>query len=220
MKLNLTIVLLSLATILTACATQPTSTAMLSVSEYEGLQQVPAKTFDVALIRPGIDFSKYREIRLHDAQLGFKTPDRSLLQFPLSTEQKERFRTLLDKGFRAELVDLKNLALTDNPGPAVLDLYVRVQDISATVPPRTVGSTGRSQIALQALGEATLIIELRDSQSEEILARVFDRRIIDGIAVAQKQAGPVTSWEDVDTVCVGWAVSAKNSLEVLISGKY
>ena len=149
----------------------------------------------------------------------FRTPDRSQQQFPLTEEQKSRFQDLLEARFQAEFVKLENLEVTDSPGPGVLDLHVRVQDILATVPPRTLGRAGRGGLALQALGEATLVIELRDAESEEVLARVFDSRAIQGVAIAQGDA-PITRWEDVEKICDSWASTVRARLDVVVSGDY
>jgi hypothetical protein len=86
------------------------------------------------------------------------------------------------------------------------------------VPPRSVSGVG--DIALHALAEATLVIEISDSESEEILARVFDRRAIEGTAIAQKQGPPVTQWEEVEAVCKRWASTVRARLDVVVSGNY
>ncbi len=208
------------AGLLSACAPQATAPVDLSQTSFDGLQKVASKYFDAAFVRPGVDFGRYRELLVSRSELAFRTPDREKQQFPLTEEQKERFRQLLDDEFANELANAKNLRMTDSPGPEVLGLRVRVQGIVATVPPRTIGSIGWGNFALEALGEATLVIELRDSESEEILAKVFDRRAIDGIAVAQKQGPPVTRWEEVEAVCKRWAATVRARLDVVVSGNY
>ena len=220
MNVRLVLLFLGFAGLLSACAPQATAPVDLPQTNFDGLQEVASKYFDAAFVRPGVDFGRYRELLVSRSDLAFRTPDREKQQFPLTEEQKERFRQLLDDEFANELVGAKNLRMTDSPGPEVLGLRVRVQDIVATVPPRTVGNIGWGGIALQALGEATLVIELRDSESEEILAKVFDRRAIDGIAVAQKQGPPVTRWEEVEAVCKRWAATVRARLDVVVSGNY
>jgi hypothetical protein len=215
---QLAVVLLVL--VLPACAPQPVERLDTAIVRLDGLQEISSKSFDTAFVRPGVDFGRYRELLVNESELAFRTPDRSKQQFPLSEEQKERFRQLLDRQFAEELSAAKNFRLTDTPGAETLDLYVRVQDILATVPPRRVGGASWGGIALQARGEATLVIELRDSQSEEVLARVFDRRAVEGMAMAQKQDAPITRWEDVETLCKRWATTVRSRLDVLVGGQY
>jgi Rod binding domain-containing protein len=207
---------LLLALLVSACAPQPMVPVAASTDNVDGLEQVSSRYFDIAFVRPGVNFGHYRELLLNDSELAFKTPDRSQRQFPLSAEQKDRFRQMLDAQFAAELADLGNLRLADKVGPAVLVLQIRVQDILTTVPAQATGGAGWGSLSLRALGEATLVIELHDSESGEILARVYDRRAVEGIAVAQKQAAPLTRWEDADAICKQWAATVRQRLDALI----
>ena len=199
------------------------STAVLEESaapdqlDYEGLQQVDARRMDAAFLRPGIDFGAYSSLRLEEVELAFRTPDRSKQQFPLTEEQKSKFRELLTQAFRAELEHSTQLSLVEELGPETLSLEVRVQDITATVPPRGGGAVGRASIALDAVGEATLVLELRDSQSEETLVRAIDTRAVEGIAIFQRGV-PITSWSDVERLCERWATIARRGLDELVGG--
>ncbi len=185
----------------------------------DGLSQIKSKYFDAVFIRPGVDFSQYRQLLVEPSELAFKTPDRTQLQFPLSKEQKERFHALLDESFANELRQSSSLTLTDSAGAQVLQLHLRVQDIIASVPQRSVGGIG-GDIFLLALGEATMVIELRDAETAEILARVFDRRAVEGTAIAQKQGAPVTRWDDIVTVCEHWAETARARLDAVVGSRY
>jgi hypothetical protein len=211
---------LVLAMLVGACAPQPGIPVTVPATDLDGLESVSSKYFGAAFIRPGADFSRYQEILVGGSELAFKTPDRTKQQFPLSAEQKDRFRTLLDAQFAEKLADLNNLRLTDAVGPDALAVQVRVQDILATVPPQAVGKSGWGSLSLRALGEATLVIELSDSESGEILARVYDRQAIEGVAVAQNQAAPITRWEDVEALCKKWASTVRDRLDVLVGRKY
>ena len=204
---------------LAGCAPQPTEPVPAGVTNYEGLERVSSRYFDVALLRPGVSFADYRRVIVQAPELAFRTPDRSLQQFPLDEDQKTRFRDMLQAKFDAEMARSTTLQPTDSAGAGVLDLHVRVQDILATVPPRTVAQSGRGGLALQALGEATLVIELRDAQSEETLARVFDRRAVEGVAMFREDA-PITRWEDVEKLCERWARTVRERLDAVVSGKY
>jgi hypothetical protein len=208
------------ALLVSACAPQPTVPVAASTSNIDGLEQISSRHFDTAFVRPGVNFSQYKLLLLSGSELAFKTPDRSKRQFPLSAEQKDSFRQTLDAQFAAELANLGNLRLTDAAGPDVLALQIRVQDILTTVPAQATGGAGWGSLSLRALGEATLVIELHDSESGEILARVYDRRAVEGVAVAQNQAAPLTRWEDVEVMCKQWASTVRQRLDTLVAGKH
>ena len=218
MNLGTFVILLGSFGLLSACAPQPTIPLDLPESNFDGLQEVKSKYFSAAFIRPGVNFNDYQDLLLSKSELAFRTPDRTKQQFPLTPEQKNRFSRLLDAQFAKELASSNTLQMTSSAGPQTLALDVRVQDIVAMVPPRSVSGVG--DIALLALAEATLVIEISDSESEEILARVFDRRAIEGTAIAQKQGPPITQWEEIEAVSRRWAATVRARLDVVVSGNY
>ena len=205
------LILLVLAFAVLGCATEPVATISSTVN-YEGLADVRKPYFEVAQVRPETVFSAYDGVIVSAPELAFRTPDRSQQQFPLDEDQKRRFQTALAEVFSLEFSNLQNLTLKNQPGPGVLELTVRVENITVTVP------TGRSSqlgFALSAVGEATLILELHDSESGEILARGVDSRPVQGAAV--RQGGEmVTRWEDVEKLCARWASMARERLDALI----
>ena len=206
-------------TALAGCAPQPTRPLDKTSFDFEGLEQLPTRDFTAGFGRLGTDFTIYDGVIINDVQLAFRTPDRSKNQFAVNEENKDRFSEFLKGQFVSEFSNLQNIRLVDKPGPTVLDLHVRVQDILATIPGRRVGGTGRATFALEALGEIILVIELRDSESEEVLVRVFDQRALEGVAMF-KDDKPVTKWPDIEQLCAQWALRVREGLDVLVSGEY
>jgi hypothetical protein len=207
----------AIAVALCGCAPSPTQPAGQAQVYYEGLEQVDARGVDIAFVRPGIDFRAYTGLLVEEPELAFRTPDRSKRQFPLTKDQKTRFRDLLAQKFRIELAKSKQLKLVEQAGPDVLRLRIRVQDILVSLPSRNVGSVGLAGFVLEAIGEATIVLELRDSQSEETLARAADTRAVEGAAILQK-GGPLTSWSEVETLCERWASTVRKRLDRLVEG--
>jgi len=203
--------LLAFVLSVTACSSQPPAIIGAAVN-YEGLAEVARPQFDVAQVRPETMFSRYDGIILNAPELAFRTPDRSQKQFPLDESQKQRFEDLLADAFSQEFSALENLGLRDQSGPNVLELTVRVENIAVTVP---TGQSMQLGFTLTAVGEATLILELRDSQSEQILARGVDTRAVQGAALGQG-GEMVTRWEDVEKLCSRWASMARSRLDVLV----
>ena len=183
---------------------------------HPGLEPVKARSFDVVFLRTGVEFGAYKKVLLDAPELAFKMPDRSQHEFALNEEQKKGFRQLLVDTFVKEFAEPGKLKLAQQGGPDVLRLKVRVQDISATVLQQGVGNAGRASIGLRAEGDVTLVLELRDSQSEQTLAIAADRNEIEGVAVLQAKEA-FTSWSEVDKLCKRWAEAAKRGLNNLVS---
>lgn len=207
-----------LAALLTACQAAPVEDAGSEAPEvnYEGLATVDSRRFDVAQVRPRTDFSGYSRLILAAPEIAYRRPDRAKREFPLSEEQKERFHSLLTTAFEKEIGALKSLEAADAPGPETLTLVVRVQDISARAE-QSVGRTGRAAAALETAAEATIVIELRDSQSNEILARGVDAGKTTGAALRAPDGKPLTRFESPDKVVEEWAAKARAGLENLLA---
>jgi len=202
-----------------ACAPQPARAQASGDVNVEGLREVRAKNFEAVFIRPGVKFGAYHKLRVDELELAFRTPDRSQNEFPLGEDQKTRLRAAMAVAFGKELGELRHLELVTEPGPDVLDLNVRLQDIAARSPGTRVGSVGRGAFAIETMGEMTLVLELRDSQSEEVLARAFDRRAVEGAAMLQGE-NVISTWEGVERLVTRWAARAREGLDRLVGGEY
>jgi len=201
-----------------ACGPQPTQPKPTGEVNIEGLQQVSARNFEAAFVRPGVTFANYGKLMVDELELAFRTPDREQNQFPLGEDQKTRFRAAMATAFGEELGKLEAVDVVTEPGPDVLALHVRVQDIVARAPGRRVGG-GRAGFALETVGEMTLVLELRDSQSDEILVRAFDRQAVEGAAMVSGD-GVISTWEGVERIVARWATRTRDGLEHLLGGAY
>ena len=205
--------------IVSGCAPQPTQSKPTGEVNIEGLQAVSARNFEAAFVRPGVRFADYGKLMVDELELAFRTPDREQNQFPLGEDQKTRFRAAMATAFGAELGKLETVEVVTGPGPDVLALHVRVQDIVARAPGRRVGGAGRAGFAMETAGEMTLVLELRDSQSGEILVRAFDRKAVEGAAMLSGD-GVVSTWEGVERIVARWATRTREGLDRLLGGSY
>jgi len=60
------------------------------------------------------------------------------------------------------------------------------------------------------------VIELGDSESGEILARVYDRRALEGVAISQNQEAPLTRFEDGESMTRQWASTVRERLDAIV----
>ncbi len=130
-------------------------------------------------------------------------------QFPLTDEQKARLRTVVSDSFKTELAQSRNFQLVDQPGPDVLTIWGGLVDVVSYVPP---DSVGRGNIYLSSVGQATLVIEIRDSESNAVLVRIVDRRAAQNIGPVQLSTS-VTNWSEVQQVARTWAAQLRTGLD-------
>ncbi len=207
--------LLVVGAVLAGCTTQPRVPTEADVN-FEGLQTGNSQRFEIVQFRPGVDFTHYSAVQILEPDLEFRLPDRARQEFPLTEEQRARFRDLLAASFRDAFATSNTLTVVSHSGPDVLNLDVRVIDIVARVPPTGSGIGSRGTIALDATGQVTLVLEIRDSESSQLLARGVETRQIRGAAVRQ-DAAMLTRWEDVDALTHRWADAARSGLEHLVA---
>lgn len=212
--LTVAVTSLTLVAMLHGCAS--TATTDVAAVNYEGLATVRSRAFDIAQVRPGTDFSAYSRLELGTPELAYRTPDRSERQFPLNEEQKARFRENLVSAFDKEFASLQALELAGEPGPDTLVLAVRVEDIVVMVAPGAVGRAGRGAALLEASAGAVLTLELRDSQSNEILARGVDAADVSGGALRTPEGELRTRFESPEKVLETWAAKARTGVENLL----
>jgi hypothetical protein len=162
------------AALCTACASG-TSTRNLEVT-HDGLERVADSKVERAWVKPGVDFSQYTEIGLLDCVVAFKrnwrmnhsgvrTSDMERIKSTLSDEFRQVFTKELENGGYPVVTDAADHVLLIRP--AIIDLDVAAPDTN---------SAGRSNSFTASPGAMTLVIELYDSVSNEILARAIDRK--------------------------------------------
>ena len=201
---------------LVGCSSTPAPSPEAADVNYEGLVTVNSRAFDVAQVRPETDFRAYSKLQFVEPELAFRTPDRAERQFPLSADQIDRFRDGLVAAFDAEFAGFSELEIVDEPGPDTLTLDIRVEDIVATVAPSAVGRAGRAAALLEASGAAVIIVEVRDSQSNEILARGVDAGTARGGARRTADDQMMMRFESGEKVVARWAAITRTGLQNLL----
>lgn len=173
---------------------------------FDGLHRVDDSVMDMAWAIPTLDLTGYNKLMLVKGGYAYREVDdpgrydRSATEFPIEPESRARFEEEVDEVFRDEFAEIENWELVTEPGPDVLVLVGYMIDIVSAVPPDTVG---RSRIYLTRVGEATLVLELRDSTSNQVLARSLDRRGAD--PAWPVEASRVTTLREVRRLARTWA---------------
>ena len=196
-----------------ACATTPTPTAPVLGAEesFDGLSKVENARASAAWMRPDFDISSYDKVRLEGAGIEFR-PVRSRgsrREFAVSEAQEARLIDIVATAFREELARSERFELVDEDGPDVLTVWAGLLDVASFVPPNR---PGRSDIFLATVGEATLVIELRDSLSHATLARILDRRAASRTGTLARSS-TVNNWAEVRRVAGRWATLLRTRLD-------
>jgi hypothetical protein len=154
---------------------------MEEAMSHDGLQKVTVPGLAQAYARPGATLAGYGRVLIEPVQVAFSRnwdPTRTGSRLKLSKEERENIRNgvaaIVQEEFVKELQDRSSYKVVNEAGADVLRVKVNIVDLYVNAPDTE--SVSRSRTYTVSAGQMTLIAELFDSESGEILARVVDRR--------------------------------------------
>ena len=189
---------------------------------WDGLIEVHTRRMDAGFLLPGADFRPYTKVMLDRPEAAFRknwlrdmnstrygsrrVTDKDALKIldAVQSNTSDIFIDAFSKGGYQVVTEAAPDVLRIRTG--VINLYVNAPDIM---------SAGRSRTYTAEAGEATLFLEVRDSQTNALLGRVLDRqstRQLPGIA------NSVTNLADYRSLAAQWAklsVKGLNDLKAI-----
>jgi hypothetical protein len=221
LKLRNTAVLPLILAFTIGCTTAPPVIDNSPAAEvtFDGLHEVLNSRADKAWAVPGLDLSGYSKVMLQGAGIEYRpggNSGRSYVSrsrggpYEVTPRQKERMLEVVREEFLEELNKSTEFTIVDEAGPDVLLVRGAMLDVVSFVPDDT--SPTNVDIYLSAVGEATLVLEIRDSISEAILARSIDRRAAEDSS-GMLEANRVTNAAEVRRLVSRWARALRTNLE-------
>ena len=216
-------ILISFATILllVGCAPAPSiQQGPDAETTFDGLVRVDNSRFANAWIDPDVDLSQYDKIMAGGAEFEFRAVKKSNSstmtrranesEFWISDDKKQELVEIVSEAFRQELEKSKHFTVADAPGPDVLIIVGGLHDIVSRVPPDMIG---RGDFYLSSVGEATLVLEARDSLSGETIFRAIDRRAAESAGGQMMVSNTVTTRSEVRRLAKRWATRLREGLD-------
>jgi hypothetical protein len=196
-----------------ACGSTGFTPRLGTETSHDGLVKVENARVSAAWLRPDFDLAGYRRVKLEGAGIAYR-PLRGMggsgAAFPVSESAQQRLLEILEEEFRSELGKSTRFELTEEIGPDVLLVWGGLLDVISHAPP---ASAGRETVYLRSLGEATLVVELRDSQSNATLARILDRREVGDRSSASIRYMPGSGGAEFRRMAGGWARRLRQRLD-------
>jgi len=182
----------------------------------DGLQKIEVEGLDLAFARPGASLAAYKRVQLEPVAVEFrksKDPSRTGSAVKLSSEERERIRSnmarVVHEEFVKELEKSSTYQVASGPGADVLRVKPRVLDLYMNAP--DVGPA-RSRTLVSSAGEMTLVADLADSTSGQVLARVADQRDAGKGGRMYLVNGKVNE-EEARKIAAGWAQILRKALD-------
>ena len=183
----------------------------------DGLSRVVGRDVSAAYMRPDAVFGAYDEIAVDPLRISHKEGTR-----PLNHDSMQRLQEIFGKAINGQLDRSAAFRVVSERGPRTLRVTGRIVNLDVRM-----GSYrgGEKQLVLDA-GEMTLLLDVRDSETGESLARIADRRRIRPKGTAgphQAHRGgyagfentPVNVWGAIREVVDDWARILRQGLDDL-----
>jgi hypothetical protein len=196
--------------------TAPGLAAAQASKEWDGLEQRKSAAVNSLYVRPDASLEGYKHVRLEPLQVSFdknwkpnasRTGARRLTAADFDNIKKalaDAFATTTSGELAKGGYDVVTEAGEDvlDVSPSVIDLYIAAPDKM---------TAGRSRTYTADAGHMTLVAELRDSETGQILARVIDKRRAPSSGTFQLTTG-ATNLGAAQQIIARWASSLRNAL--------
>jgi hypothetical protein len=190
---------------------------------WDGLVRVESKKLKLVYLAPGADFRAYSKVMLDPTVVAFSKKwvrnynsqeqdlEQQLSQSSLQDSVKEGVKDsgeIFKKAFTGG-----GYQVVTTPGPDVLRVGAAIINISVTAP--DVGAEPSISGAGTA-GQATFVVEARDSMTGAILGRAVDARLAGDTGFITQRTS-VSNWADFRQLVETWAKSSVTGLNELKS---
>jgi len=150
------------------------------VDEWDGLVRRPGTRIDSVFVKPDADISGFTSVMLDPVQVSFASnwdPNQGVRNPArrLNASDVEAIQTGLATQFRETFsadIARSNFQLVEQAGPDTLRVSAAIVNLYVTAPDTM--SAGRSRTYTANSGQMTLVLELRDAVTGELLARAVD----------------------------------------------
>ena len=203
--------------LLQGCQTQKPS-PIDELSLHEGLERVDSKTADSVFRRPDANMSTYSKLLLRPITVEFAKnwdpkdsgsalyemhePDREKIKTELAEVFAEVFRKELEKGGYPMLDELR---------PDVLEIQAAIVNLYITAPDVSMQTSARTKVYTSDAGHMTLIMQLHDSVTGQLLARAYDHR--DSGPDMWQWTNSVTNTAEARRIIGSWATALRKALD-------
>jgi hypothetical protein len=206
----------------TALALAIAAPVLAATPSWDGLTEVNSRRMGTTFLLAGADFRPYKKVMLDEPQVAFRNNwlrdvnrnQRGGNRVTQSDADRilESVATNTTDVFASEFARA-GFEVVTKPGPDVL--RVRTDIINLFVNAPDVATSGRTQSFTTNAGEATIVLEARDSQTNALLARAVDRRQARNNANVAMMSNRVTNTADFRRIAQSWARTSAETLQNL-----
>jgi hypothetical protein len=203
-----------------------TQAASLPETTPDGLHLVPKTKFAAVYMKPDVDFTVYTEVGLVPCQVAFKknwARDYNRDELDLSSRVTKSDIDRIKKELAGECDKYFRNALTEEPAYMLVDkflkgdmvLIVRPNIVNLDISAPDLRTAGRQYSFTSSEGEMTLVLEVLDGTTGDLLARVYDRAVA-GDNMQFQWTNSVTNKAEADMILKSWTGRMRAGLDHLV----
>jgi hypothetical protein len=191
-------------------------------TEWDGLQKVATKKFDLAYLLPGADFKAYTKVMIDPSEAAFRKnwqKDHNnatrALDMRITDDEAREMLAAVQKAFDEIITQTyrdNGYEVVTTPAPDVMRLRTAVFNIDVDAPDQMTAS--RTRTYSSEAGRASLMVEVRDSMSGAVLARGIDSRDVGDMGFTVRRSR-VSNRADFERVFRTWAQMSVDGLATL-----
>lgn len=175
-----------------------------STVETQSFRVAPSDNVESAYIATDADFGRYDRLQAQD--MGIFFPQNS--QTP--PEDVQRIRQIFREAFMSEL---QSYPIVQKPGPSTMKVQASLIDLRNSSG-GDIPQLRREVREIATPGSLVFMMELRDSQTDKVLARAADSQMSPTFATS---AGTTTDWGGVEAAAQKWAQLFRQFLDQNLS---
>jgi hypothetical protein len=188
---------------------------------WDGLVQIKPKRADMVYVLPGADFRPYGKVMLDKTEVAFRKDwlknmnDTRSVSRKIDDSEAAKIKEAASSNFSdvwTKALQKAGYQVVTTPGPDVMRLSSAIINLYINAPDTM--EAGRSRTYTAEAGEATLVLEVRDSRTNALLGRVVDQRETRS-SVAMQQSNSVTNQADFRALFSQWASIAGKGMDEL-----
>ncbi len=181
----------------------------------EGLHRVHPSIMEAAWVRPDLDLSRYTRILLMPTAVQFREAEEQsynartrtgVTEFAVDDDKKEWLRGVWRRAVDAQFSQARSYELGYEVGSNVLVVQGFLVDVVSHIPPDSAGS---DYTFVRDPWVASIVLELRDATTTELLARTMDRSTGTGLMTTG------TVWILTEDLVERWAQRLSGRLKEL-----
>lgn len=193
-------------------------------STHDGLVRVEVKGVDAVYKKPQANLSGYNKILLRPVEVSFSKnwkPESDSALYTMNKPDREKIKQELadafQEVFKQVLEEQGGYQLVAEPDKDVLELRAAIVNLYINAPDVSMQTAARVRTYTTNAGEMTLIAELHDSVTGELLSRAYDRR--EGMDSGMwTWTDSMTNTADAKREIRHWAELLKKALDASRSG--